>query len=270
MPPSPGELMARLKVGQRAIDTQHELAARTRALEAALVRLEAVSALAAGVKLVAATSDEPVSTVVQRKLESLLPALDVTPGAAVARAYGGVVLPASGQWLDVVVEVHGSLRLGRPAPSPGAALELPGRGSSAPASCASTAEQLTDLVTTLLKRTAGALVGAGRLALVPAPGRPVPPTTVLAGAPVQVGPLRLWVATHRLEARPRAFEALTPGLVLLAPLKPRSKTGLEVLRAGTWLTTSHLERTRPFFAGDDASSEALVGEPSPLARAIGS
>jgi hypothetical protein len=127
---------------------------------------------------------------------------------------------------------------------------------------------LTDLVTTWLKRTVGALAGAGRLALMPAPGRPVPTSTALAGSPVQVGPLRVWATTHRLEARPQAFETLTPGLVLLAPLKPRSKSQVEVLRAGTWLTASHLERSRAFFGGDDARSEAVVSEPSPLARAL--
>jgi DNA-binding response OmpR family regulator len=260
-PPSPAELMARLKVGQRAIDTQHELLARTRALEAALVRLEAVSALAAGVKLVAASADESASTVALRKLESLLPALEVVPGPGVVRAYGGVVLPAAGEWVDLVVEVFGSLRLGTPSASE----DAPVRARVAEAS---TLEQLTDLVTTWLKRTVGALAGAGRLALVPGPARPVPSSTPLAGSPVQVGPFRVWATTHRLEARPQAFETLTPGLVLLAPLKPRSKAQVEVLRAGTWLTASHLERSRAFFGGDDARSEAVVSEPSPLARAL--
>ncbi|MDX2014548.1 MAG: response regulator transcription factor [Myxococcaceae bacterium] len=264
-PPSPGELMARLKVGQRAVETQLELLARTRALEAALGRLEAVSSLAASVRLVAASLDEPIAIVAHRKLESLVPALSVLPGPAVARAHGALVLPGVGQWVDFVIEVEGTLSLGAPLPS---ATASPTAGGFERLTSADTpTDLLIDLATTWLKRTAGALVGAGRLALVAAPGRSLSASAALPGCAEIVGPFRVWAATHPLEARPLTFDQLAPGLVLLAPLTPRSRTGLEVLRAGTWLTASHLERSRAFFPGDDARSEVLVGAPTPLARA---
>jgi CheY-like chemotaxis protein len=248
-PPGPGELMARLKVGQRAVETQVELLARSRALEVALARLEAVSAIAAGITLQHAPVGDPVAVVAQQTLAALLPAFEVTSGSTTTRVHGALAIPLRGEWIDLVLEVTGTLTLRLGASNLG-----------------TTAELLTDVMSTWLKRTAGALEGGGRMALVTAPGRVLASTAIPDGVAALVGPVRVWTSIQRLSPQTVGFERLTPGQVLLTPLRATSKA-LEVLRAGTWLTASHLERSKTFFQGDDACSEVTVSAPSPFARA---
>ncbi|MCU0695590.1 MAG: response regulator transcription factor [Myxococcaceae bacterium] len=259
-PPSPGELMARLKVGQRVVETQHELLARAHALELALGRIEAVSSLAANVRVSASGHDEPLEAVARRELEPLVQALSVTPGHGVSRAHGSLALVDAGVWLDLVLEVEGALGF-----TAGQSEVAMGAFAPLPASAAST-ELLADLVTTWLKRTAQALRGAGHSVMVAAPGRALTSAAALPGMAEAIGPVRLRAARQPLEVRAVPFAELTPGLVLVAPLTPTSRPELEVLKAGTWLTTSHLERSRAFFVGADAQSLVRVGAPTSLAR----
>jgi CheY-like chemotaxis protein len=243
-PVAPFELLARLRIGLRNIETQNEVLARTASLELALRRLEVASAMAARVGLSKRQPDEPVEQLVKRKLESLLSTVEVVPSDACSAAHGALVVQELGAWLDVALEVHGSVRLTTSEPP-------------------ETQDFLGDLVSLLLKRTAAALDAQE---LIPLPGRSLTrPSSLEHGRTFKLGSVTLTVAMSPLECQTVTYERLEPNVVLLRSLRPRSMTSGEVLRAGTWLRPAHLDRSKPFFQGSDVHDEVVIGKPSPYA-----
>lgn len=247
-PPMPAELMARLKVGQRNVEIQLELEVRTKALEAALARLDAVNVVASRIGL---PEVQPIATaeqLLEQALNEVTKAVTVKVSGEVTRALGSLVLPSEGRWVDVMLEVTGSIE--RTVANASGSRELVG-----------------DLLTMVLQRAHAAFDQRGERSLVPFPGR------VVTGAmpdgaqrTATSGPWAMAVLSQSLERVSTTFSQLAPNVVLLSALRPASMT-VELLRAGTLLKPSHLERTKGFFKGSDAASEVEVARPSALALA---
>lgn len=233
-PPFPAELMARLKVGQRSVELQLELAQRTKGLEQALGRLDAVSVVASRLGLQPASSLEPLEALLQRELATLTAGLTPTEGPDVSRAHAALVLRDESTWVDLVLELRGVAPLA-----------------------------VQDLLTLVVQR---ALAASSRGALSPFPGRALRHAPPPSSEPVSMGPWRLWVDRQPLQSSQTPFSSLGPDLVLLRGLMPPSMANGEVLQAGTLLTASHLQRTRAFFQGADAEAGVEVATPSPYAR----
>lgn len=245
-PPVPAELMARLKVGQRNVEIQLELEVRTKALEAALARLDAVNVVASRIGL---SEMQPVATaeqLLEQAVKEVTKAVTVKVSGEVTRALGSLVLPSEGRWLDVVLEVTGGIE--RTVANASGGRDLVG-----------------DLLTMVLQRAHAALEQRKEHSLVPFPGRVVT-GAMPDGARVTQGPWTMAVASQSLQRASTTFSQLGPNVVLLSGLKPASMA-VEVLRAGTLLKPSHLERTKGFFKGSDAASEVEVATPSALALA---
>lgn len=245
-PPAPAELMARLKVGQRNVEVQLELEVRTKALEAALARLDAVNVVASRIGLPEA---QPVATaehLLEQALTEVTKAVTVKVSGEVTRALGSLVLPSEGRWLDVMLEVTGSIE-------------------RSVANASSGRELVGDLLTMMLQRAHAAFDQRKERSLVPFPGRVVA-GAMAEGARISAGPWTMSVASQSLQRASTTFSQLAPNVVLLSALRPASMA-VEVLRAGTLLKPSHLERTKGFFKGSDAASEVEVATPSALALA---
>lgn len=245
-PPVPAELMARLKVGQRNVEIQLELEVRTKALEAALARLDAVNVVASRIGL---PEVQPIATaeqLLEQALVEVTKAVTVKVSGEVTRALGSLVLPSEGRWVDVMIEVTGSIE--RTVANGSGSRELVG-----------------DLLTMVLQRAHAAFDQRKERSLVPFPGRvvtgPMPD-----GVRVTSGPWTMAVVSQSLQRMSTTFSQLAPNVVLLSGLRPTSMA-VEVLRAGTLLKSSHLERTKGFFKGSDAASEVEVATPSALALA---
>jgi DNA-binding response OmpR family regulator len=240
----PAELIARLKVAQRNVEVQLELELRTRALEQALSRLEAVNVVASRIALEAIEASAPVELLLERALGDVTRSLTVVSGPEPIRALGSLVLPSEGRWLDVVLEVRGTVDRGV--------------ANGAPAH-----ELVADLLTMTLQRVHAALTASGRSSLVPFPGRLVRGSVPEAQRRA-VGPWTLLAVPQALQAASTPYDALAPNVVLLSGLRPPSMLAVEVLRAGTLLKPAHLERTKAFFRGADAKSAVDVATPSEL------
>lgn len=245
-PPVPAELMARLKVGQRNVEIQLELEVRTKALEAALARLDAVNVVASRIGLPEVQSVATAEQLLAQAMNEVTKAVTVKVSGEVTRALGSLVLPSEGRWLDVMLEVTGSIE-------------------RTVANSSGNRELVGDLLTMMLQRAHAAFDQRQERSLVPFPGRVVS-GALTEGARVASGPWTLSVVSQSLQRASTTFSQLAPNVVLLSGLKPASMA-VEVLRAGTLLKSSHLERTRAFFKGSDATSEVEVATPSALALA---
>lgn len=245
-PPVPAELMARLKVGQRNVEIQLELEVRTKALEVALARLDAVNVVASRIGLHEVPRVATAEQLLEQAMTEVTKAVTVKVSGEVTRALGSLVLPSEGRWLDVMLEVTGSIE-------------------RTVANSSGTRDLVGDLLTMMLQRAHAAFDQRKEHSLVPFPGRVVT-GAMPEGARVTVGPWTMAVASQSLQRASTTFSQLGPNVVLLSGLKPASMA-VEVLRAGTLLKPSHLERTKGFFKGSDAASEVEVATPSALALA---
>lgn len=275
-PPELGELKARLAVGLRNVQLQLDLQGRLAQLEAALQRLDVVGAAAAraaapapappaapGTLSAAVWALEPVRRLPGR-MEAVLGRLGAGAGpeGEPLLAHAALGLPDQGAWLDLVLAA-GRDRLAR------ALASLTGREAGTGAALE---DSLGDLLRLVLEGLRQPLEEAGVRCVQPL--RPRPQAGALAPPP---GPHRLglerggWTLTVvESPSRPLwvPFPALTPGLVLLAPLHPPGQPEVEVLARGTLLRPGYLARARSFFpAGAGAPVEVMPASAFTLAQA---
>ena len=273
-PPHPAELQARVQVGMRNVQLQHELRVRITELESTLRRLDVVGALAAqapqkGLASAARTGAlrpqlEALDGVrgLAERFASVLGSLgprDQPGGSPELWAHLALALPKQSAWLDVTLEVSRAL-------AAGAVEKLSGQRAT---NDQSLLDCVSDVMTLVMRGFQQQLEGTGIEVLKPIPGRGFVGSLALPASEHQLrlshGGWSLQVVETPTEVSATRFAELIPGTMLVRPLNPPSLPDVEVLAKGTVLKPSYLVRAGSFFRGAAAQAEVSVMSASDFA-----